>query len=108
MGGLEINKDEILAKSRKEQHDEGFVDAENRGQKIGISAFCLVFGFIVLFNFFNGESSYAPMAMFFAFIAAKSYPGYSFTNNKWYLVTVVVSVIACIASLSSFIITTLR
>lgn len=103
-----MNKDEILAKSRKEKLDEGLIYAENRGRKIGISVFCLVFAFIVLFNFFNGESSYAPMAMFFAFVASESYPRYSFTKNKGYLITVVAGAIACIAFLGSLIITTLR
>ncbi len=102
-----MNKDEILARSRKENKDEGITCAENRGRKIGISAFCFVFGFIVLFNFFNGQSSYAPMAMFFAFIAAESYPMYSFTKNKGYLIPVVSGAAASIACLGSLVITTL-
>ena len=103
-----MNKDEILARSRKENLDEGFIYAENRGRKIGISVFCFVFAFIVLFNFYHGESSYAPMAMFFAYIAAEAYPRYCFSKNKGDLITVAAGTIACIAFLGSLIITTLR
>ena len=37
-----MNRDEILAKSRAEGIDEGACDAENRGRKMGITAFCLM------------------------------------------------------------------
>ncbi len=103
-----MKKEEILAKSRKEKNDEGFIAARNHGQKIGIGAFCLVFAFIVIFDFFNGQSSYAPLAMFWAFLAAEAYPQYKFTQNKAYLITVIAGTIACIASLGSVVITTLR
>ena len=103
-----MNKEEILAKSRKENNDEGFVAAKNHGQKIGIGAFCLVFAFIAVFNIFNGQSSYAPMAMFWAFLAAEAYPQYKFTQNKGYLIAGIAGTIACIASLGSLVITTLR
>ena len=29
-----MNREEILAKSREEKHDEGFLEAENQGRKI--------------------------------------------------------------------------
>ena len=103
-----MNKEEILAKSRKEKNDEGLIDATNRGQGIGVVAFCLVFVFIVFFNFFTGQSNYAPMAMFFAFNAAEAYPKYKFTKNKSYLINVIFGSIACIAFLINLVITTLR
>lgn len=102
-----MNREDILAKSRKEKNDEGFIDARRRGQKIGIGAFCIVFAFIAAFNFFNGQSSYAPMAMFWAFLAAEAYPQYKFTQNKGYLFAVIAGSIVCIAFLGSLVITTL-
>lgn len=85
-----MNKEEILAKSRQEKNDEGFIASRSQGQKIGIGAFCIVFAFIVIFNFMNGQPSYAPMAMFWAFLAAEAYPQYKFTKNKGYLMLLLV------------------
>lgn len=61
-----MDKEEILAKSRQEKKDEGMTEAENRGRRIGVMAFSAIFIFIVLFNLFNGQPNYAPMAMFWA------------------------------------------
>ena len=102
-----MNREEILAKSRKERNDEGMVEAENKDLKIGLCVFCAVSAFIILFNFFNGQSSYAPMAMFWAFIAAEAYPKYTFTKQKSYLIITIAGAIAAIASLGSFVITVL-
>ncbi len=103
-----MNKEEILTRSRNENKDEGMSAAENKGRKIGSLVFCLVFIFITVFNLLNGQSNYAPAAMFWAFIAAESYPKYVFTKQKTYMVTTVAGAVASIASLGSFIITTLR
>lgn len=103
-----MNKEDILAKSRKEKNDEGMMSTENKGRRIGISAFCCVFIFIVIFNVFNGRNSYAPMAMFWAFLSAEAYPKYQFSKNKWYLVTVIAGAIAAIASLISYVLFIVR
>lgn len=102
-----MNKDEILAKSRNEKSDEGMQQAENKGRRIGVSAFCGVFIFIVIFNLFNGQQSYAPQAMFWAFVAAEAYPKYRFTKRKEYLISTIAGCIASVAFLVNFIIETL-
>lgn len=102
-----MNKEEILMRSRNEK-DEGLEYAENKGRKVGITAFCCVFIFLVLFNLFKGQSNYAVFSMFWAFAAAEAFPKYRFTGQKTYLVSTVCGSIACIASLLSHIITTLR
>ena len=99
-----MNKEEILAKSRNENKDEGFTVAENKGRIIGISTFCLVFIFIVIFSFFNGISSSAPSAMFWAFMAASAYPQYKFTKNKTYLITTIAGALVSIMKLAIFVI----
>lgn len=103
-----MNKDEILEKSRAEKDDEGMQEAENRGRRIGEIAFCSIFIFIVLFNFFTGQDNYAAMSMFWAFMAAQAYPKYQFTKKKVFLVTAIAGAAASIASLVSFIIVSLR
>lgn len=98
-----MNKEEILQKSRQEKYDEGLIQAENKGRKIGVFAFAGVLIFITLFNFFTGEPYYEALAMSWAFIAAQAYPKYKFTSNKSYLVTVIAGTIASISYLISHI-----
>lgn len=103
-----MNREEILAKSREEKHDEGFLEAENQGRKIGMIAFCIIFIFIIIFNLINGIKSYGPMTMFWAFLAAESYPKYRFTKNKLYLCHTIVSAIASLGFLLCYILTALE
>lgn len=102
-----MNKEEILMRSRKEK-DEGMEYIENRGRKIGFTAFCCIFIFIVLFNLFTGQTNYAVFSMFWAFAAAEAFPKYQFTGQKTFLVTTICGSVACIASLLSYVISTLR
>jgi hypothetical protein len=102
-----MNKEDILAKSRNEKSDEGMQQAENKGRRIGVSAFCGIFIFIVIFNLFNGQQSFAPQAMFWAFVAAEAYPKYRFTKQKSYLVSTIAGSIASVAFLANFIVATL-
>lgn len=104
-----MNREEILAKSRKENIDEGMIEAENKGRKMGVGVFCIVFAFIVIFNIINGQTTdRAVKAMFWAFLAVEAYPKYAFTKQKSYLFITIVGAIASIASLGTFILTVLR
>lgn len=103
-----MNKEEILAKSRLEQNDEGIIQAEHRGRKYGLVAFSIVFIIITFVNLFKGQSNYGPMAMFWAFLAAESYPKYKFTNQKAYLISTIAGTIASIAYVLSFLMDTNR
>ena len=103
-----MNREEVLEKSRKENKDEGMIAAENKGRKIGFCVFCIVFVFITIFSLINGQPSYAPRAMFWAFVAVEAYPKYTFTKQKAYLIITIAGSVAAIASLCSFIFTVLR
>ena len=103
-----MNKEQILARIRAANEDEGMQQAENNGRKIGFIAFCFVFIFIILFSVFNGQHSYAPYAMFWAFMAAEAYPKYRFTKKKVYLLLTIAGSLASIASLANFILNVLR
>lgn len=84
-----MNREEILQKSRDAKQDEGFVQAENQGRRMGIVAFVCVFIFIFIFSFINGQNTYAPLSMFWAFVAAEAYPKFRFTSNRAYLLTTI-------------------
>ncbi|MGL5515091.1 MAG: DUF6442 family protein [Sporomusa sp.] len=103
-----MNRDEILEKSRKENVDEGLLTAQNQGRKIGSIAFCVVFIVIIVFNILNGLSTDAPLAMFWAYLAAEAYPMYKFTKNKSYIVVVIAGSLASIFSLANLVVSTLR
>ncbi len=102
-----MDKEEILNKSRQSKKDEGLEYIENKGRKIGHIAFCCVFIFIVLFNIFRGQQSFAIYALFWAFFAADALPKYQFTHKKSYLVVIVAGAIASIANLVNFILESL-
>ena len=86
-----MDKNEILEKSRKENKDEGMVEAENKGMRIGFMFFCALFVFIAIFNLFFGETSTfnAVSSLFWAFFAALTYGRYRFTKSKQLLITTI-------------------
>lgn len=105
---IALNRQEILEKSRKENNDEGMVYAQNRGRMFGYIGFGIVFLFIIIFNLFNGRDSYAPMAMFWAFICFESYPKFIFTKRKSYLALTILSAVTTLSFLICFIMETLN
>lgn len=77
-----MNRDKILAKSCAEGIDKGACDAENRGRKMGVTAFCLVEVAIVAFNALTEQPNLVPLALFWTFCAAESYPKYRSTGEN--------------------------
>ena len=71
-----MDKEEILARSRRERVDEGAKNAENHGMKIGIVCFLANTRSSVLmaFNFFTGQQNDALLAVFWAYVAAEAFP----------------------------------
>lgn len=112
IGGIKMDKNEILQKSRHSKQDEGMEFVENKGRKVGFTIFCCIFVGIVLFNAFLGNQDqavfYAVASLFWAFLAGEAYPKFKFTGNKSSLITVIASGIATIASLANFILISLR
>lgn len=99
-----MNKEEILAKSRRENLDEGKTNAENQGLKIGSIAFTALIVFLILFNLCTNQPNDALLAIFWAFLAAQSYPRYRFSKEKSFLVTTIGGSLLSIANLATYII----
>lgn len=99
-----MNREEILARSRKEAVDEGMRAAENRGRKFGITILCVTYVAIVLFNAVVGWPNEAIFAMMFSVVAAESYPKYQFSRKKIYLIITVAFALVAIYFLSRHII----
>ncbi len=98
-----MNKEEVLARSRKERINEGVVEAENRGRKWGYVVFSIVGIFIIIFNFINGQKSYEIMALVFALLEAEAYTKYLFTKQKVFFISSICGAIATVAFLASHI-----
>ena len=98
-----MNKEEILAKSRKENNDEGKKNAENKGREIGIVSFLIVLVFLLIFNMCNGQSNDALAAVFWSYVAAESYPRYRFSKDKTLLVTAIAGSFLSIANLITYV-----
>lgn len=103
-----MNKDEILEKSRGAKVDEGLLDAEAKGRKIGETAFCLMFIPLVIFDTFTGRPIYGTFALFWAFCAGEAYPKYRFTGKKSYLITTIVGGLAAVLFLVCHVLDTLK
>lgn len=98
-----MNKEEILAKSRKENNDEGKKNAEDQGRQIGIISFLIVLVFLFIFNMCTGQSNDALAAVFWSYVAAESYPRYRFNKDKTLLVTAIGGGFLSIANLITYV-----
>ena len=103
-----MNRDEILAKSRAEGIDEGACEAENRGRKMGITAFCLMEVAITAFNVLTEQPNHVPLALFWTFCAAEAYPKYRFTGKKSFLVTTVLGGLCAVLFFATYVISVLK
>ena len=99
-----MNKEEILAKSRRENLDEGKKNAENQGRQIGIRSFLIVLIFLIIFNKCTDQPNDGPIAVFWAYVAAEAYPRYRFSKDKSLLVTTIAGGLLSIANLITYVI----
>ena len=98
----------LLAGSMVVQYDEGACDAENRGRKMGITAFCLMEVAIAAFNVLTEQPNHVPLALFWTFCAAEAYPKYRFTGKKSFLVTSVLGGLCAVLFFATYVISVLK
>ncbi|HIY12884.1 MAG TPA: hypothetical protein H9842_04785 [Candidatus Agathobaculum merdipullorum] len=98
-----MNKEEILAKSRSENTDEGKKNAEDQGRQIGIIAFIIVLIFLFIFNMCTNRSNDALAAVFWTYVAAEAYPRYRFSKEKSLLFTTIAGGFLAIANLITYV-----
>ncbi|MGI6031175.1 MAG: DUF6442 family protein [Eubacteriales bacterium] len=99
-----MNRDEILEKSRAERTDEGMVQVQNQGRKLGMTAFAGMEIVIFLFNIVNGQPNDIPLSLLWAFTAAESYPKYRFTGKRNYLVTTIAAAVASVLCFATYVV----
>lgn len=103
-----MDRDEILKRSRAEKRDEGEVYAADKGRRAGVVAFCLVSAIIVVFDFFTGQNSYAPFAMFWAYIAAEGWGKYRASGVRTHLWVVVFGGVGAVCWLACYILSVVK
>ena len=77
-----MDKEEILERSRRENVDEGMIDALNSGNRLGIIICTAVFSFFAIFNAVFDRNNDLLFAMYGSFIVAEAYEKYRFTGKK--------------------------
>jgi|GEM_PF-1231930 len=80
-------KEEILEKSRKSKHDEGWEHAERRGNKIGVIVYAIVAFILIIFSVphqMNVVNIIAALS--FAWVIGGAFSYYRFTKKRIYLI----------------------
>ena len=103
-----MNKEEILAKSRKEGKDEGVAYAQDKGRRIGISAMTIMFLVIIIYNLAKGLTNNAVFALFWTYLGFESYGKYRFTKGKTELTGAVAGIFAGITFFITYLVNTVR
>lgn len=91
-----MKKEDILAKSRAENRDEGVEYAANKGRYYGVKALCAIFIVLVLFNSYRGASNYSVFAMFWMYCGFESIGKFRANGSKAWLITGIFGVGAAI------------
>lgn len=94
-----MDKKEILAKGGQARGDA----APDRGLHAGIIAFVLVILGITLFNRCTHQPNDVPGAIFWAFVAAQSFPRYLCSKQKYLLLIAIAGTVLCLASLITYV-----
>lgn len=84
-----MDKERILAINRAEQIDEGMVNAEQRGTRLGFQWMSALYGVLSVVNlmafYYGKKGAYAfdvASAMYFCFCACIQFQKYRFTGEK--------------------------
>ena len=106
--GTFMDREEILAKSRRENRDEGRMQAEYRGNRIGTVVISVLLLFILVWNWFFEQNNAVPLVICGAYYACTEYSRYLFERKKKYLIYLGFWSLLSIFWLMVFVIETLR
>ena len=104
-----MDKKEILEKSRKENliHDEGVMDAQRKGQQVGIAGFMFLVAVVIVYNLIVGINSTLPMVFFLGYLTCQAWGEYIVRRGKITLITGIIGIIGLISALSVYVVNTL-
>lgn len=100
-----MKKEDILAKSRQSNEDEGMEYAESQGRKIGFAAFSILFSILAILSLFFWQigTLYAISSLFWIYFCAEGYVKFRFTKKTRYLVIIICGGIAAVYAVIAFI-----
>jgi hypothetical protein len=103
-----MDKKEILNKSRNSSTDEGLEYFENKGLRIGYTAFYFVAIFMILFGKYYGKESHSVFTLLWLFTTVNTFIRFRFYHEKIYILFIsLISFVFMINSFVSFILETM-
>lgn len=103
-----MDREEILKRSRAEKEDEGNTFLENRGRRLGVVGFCLMFIGLLVFNFITNRSSYSIHALFWCYISLEAWGKYRISRQRRFLTTGVLAAASSLCFLACYVLEVLR
>lgn len=98
-----MDREEVLAHSRREKRDEGEEYAENRGRRLGETGMLLMFFTLFILNGWHGIDNAQVGALFLAYVGMESCGRYTVTRNRKLLVSGGVSLLCSLLWLLHYI-----
>ena len=103
-----MDKNEILEKSRKENqlHDEGVLNARNKGREWGVVGFLALCALVMAYNLIRGLDNSLPMVFFLGYLSCESLGQYGARREKIFLYSGLIGLVGALASLASYVLVT--
>ena len=103
-----MDKNEILEKSRKENqlHDEGVLNARNKGREWGVVGFLALCALVMLYNLIRGVDSSLPMVFFLGYLSCEALGQYGARREKIFLYSGLIGLVGTLASVASYVLET--
>ena len=103
-----MKKEEILARSRAENKDEGTEYALGKGRLYGIMAMTIVYLVLLIFNYFYDQNSYTLFAMYWIYLGFELLGRYRVTKRPMLLCGSVIGMLFCIGFIAAYVISVVR
>ena len=103
-----MDKNEILEKSRKENqlHDEGVLNARNKGREWGVVGFLALCALVMFYNLIRGVDSSLPMVFFLGYLSCEALGQYGVRREKIFLYSGLIGLVGTLASAVSYVLET--
>lgn len=103
-----MDREEILKRSRAEKEDEGRTFLENRGRRLGVAGFCVMFIVLLVFNAITGQSPYSIHALFWCYISLEAWGKYRLSRQRKFLTTAALTAVSSLCFLGCHVPEVLR
>lgn len=101
-----MNKEEILAKSRREKKDEGKEYVEGRARRIGELGMFTVYIIVIVYNMFKGLQNEVAFILFLIYFGFSWFEKYRVTHNTLQLVSAIFGIMAAFFYFTGYIVDT--